>query len=97
MNGYNPPLQVIGFIGTRSGDPERGPLVLINAQEAAVRLLTDGELVWIRGPRRQELAPLQIDDEVPRGGAVLRDIAGVTLSEIIRLSKPDLDRPDRTA
>jgi len=97
VNGYNPPLQVIGFIGTRSGDPERGPLVLINAQEAAVRLLTDGELVWIRGPRRQELAPLQIDDEVPRGGAVLRDIAGVTLSEIIRLSKPDLDRPDRTA
>ena len=93
MNGYNPPLQVIGFIGTRSGDAERGPLVLINAQEAAVRLLTDGELVWIRGPRRQELAPLQIDEQLPRGGAVLRDIAGVTVSEIIRLSKPDLDRP----
>lgn len=95
MTGYNPPLQVVGFIGSRAGDPERGPLVLINAEEAAVRLLTDGELVWIRGPRRQELAPLRVDDQVPRGGAVLRDIAGVALSEIIRLSRPDLDRPAR--
>lgn len=95
MTGYNPPLQVIGFIGTRPSDPERGPQVRINSQEAAIRLLADGELVWIRGPRRQELAPLQVDDAIPRGGAVLRDIAGVTLTDIIRLTKPDLDRPGR--
>ena len=93
MIGYNPPLQVIGFIATRSGDPERGPLVKVNAQEAALRLLTDGELVWLRGPRRQELAPLEIDDSLPRGGVVVRDIVGVTVSEIVRVSKPDLDRP----
>ena len=91
---YNPPLQVVGFIGSRKGDPERGPLIQMNSNEARIRLLTDGELVWIRGPRRQELAELRIDDSLPRGGVVLRDIAGVTVSEIIRVSKPDLDRPE---
>lgn len=93
MTGYNPPLQVIGFVGTRSGDPERGPLVRVNANEAHARMLTDGELVWVRGPRRQELAQLEIDDTLPRGGVVVRDIAGVAVSEIVRLAKPDLDRP----
>ena len=97
MSGYNPPLQVIGFIATRGGDPERGPLVKLNAQEAALRLLTDGELVWLRGPRRQELAPLEIDDSLPRGGVVVRDIVGVTVSEIVRVVKPDLDRPAGTS
>lgn len=100
MTGYNPPLQVIGFVATRSGDPERGPLVRVNANEARTRLLTDGELVWVRGPRRQELAELEIDDSLPRGGVVVRDIAGLAVSEIVRLAKPDLDRrpsPDRTA
>lgn len=96
MTGYNPPLQVIGFLGTRSGDPERGPLVKLNANEARTRLLTDGELVWVRGPRRQELAELEIDDTLPRGGVVLRDIAGIAVSEIVRLAKPDLDRPAST-
>jgi len=90
---YNPPLQVIGFVSTRSGDPERGPLVRLNANEARTRLLNDGELVWVRGPRRQELAELEIDDSLPRGGVVVRDIAGIAVSEIIRLAKPDLDRP----
>lgn len=93
MTGYNPPLQVIGFVGTRSGDPERGPLVKVNANEARTRLLNDGELVWVRGPRRQELAELEIDDSLPRGGVVLRDIAGIAVSEIVRLARPDLDRP----
>ena len=92
---YNPPLQVVGFIGTRVGDAERGPMIRMNAYEAHLRLLTEGELVWVRGPRRNELATLEIDDELPRGGALLRDIAGATVSEIIRVSKPDLDRPER--
>ena len=56
-------------------------------------MLTDGELVWVKGPRRQELATLEIDDELPRGAAVVRDVAGVSVSEIIRVVKPDLDRP----
>ena len=90
---YTPPLQVVGFEATRRGDAERGPLVRINANEASLRLLTDGELVWVKGPRRQELAELRVDDALPRGGAVLRDIAGVAVSEVIRVVKPDLDRP----
>ena len=91
--GYAPPLQVVGYIATRPGDVDRGPLVRMNAQEAALRMLSDGELVWVKGPRRQELAPLEVDDSLPRGGAVVRDVAGVSVSEIIRVVKPDLDRP----
>lgn len=95
---YNPPLQVVGFIGTRSGDADRGPQIRLNAEEARFRLILDGELVWIYGPRRHELAPVVIDDTVPRGGVVVRDIAGVTVTEIVRLVKPNLDaRPDRGA
>ncbi len=92
MTGYNPPLQVIGFEATRSGDSERGPLVRVNVNEARLRLLNDGELVWVRGPRRQELAELEIDDSLPRGGIVVRDIAGIAVSEIVRIARPDLDR-----
>lgn len=95
---YNPPLQVVGYIATRSGDEDRGPQIRLNAEEARFRLILDGELVWIYGPRRHELAPVMIDDEVPRGGVVVRDIAGVTVTEIVRLVKPNLDaRPDRGA
>ena len=90
-SAYFPPLQVIGFIASRRGDEARGPLVRMNGNEARLRLLDDGELVWVKGPRRQELAELEIDDELPRGGAVVRDIAGVAVSEIIRVVKPDLD------
>jgi hypothetical protein len=93
---YNPPLQVVGFIGTRSGDADRGPQIRLNAEEAHLRMILDGELVWIYGPRRHELAPVVIDDSVPRGGVVVRDIAGVTVTEVVRLVKPNLDaRPDR--
>ena len=95
---YNPPLQVVGYVATRSGDEERGPQIRLNAEEARFRLILDGELVWIYGPRRHELAPVVIDDAVPRGGVVVRDIAGVTVTEIVRLVKPNLDaRPDRGA
>ena len=95
---YNPPLQVVGFIATKSGDPERGPLIRLRSDEARLRMLLDGELVWIHGPRRQELAPVVIDDSVPRGGVIVRDIAGVAVTEIVRLVKPNLDaRPDRGA
>ena len=90
---YNPPLQVVGFIATRSADADRGPLIRIRGEEARLRLIFDGELVWIYGPRRHELAPIVIDDDVPRGGVVVRDIAGLAVSEIVRIVKPDLDRP----
>jgi hypothetical protein len=95
---YNPPLQVVGFIATRSGDPERGPLIRLSSDEARLRLILDGELVWVYGPRRHELAPVEIDDSVPRGGVVVRDLAGLTVTEVVRLVKPNLDaRPDRGA
>src|SRR5687767_12846883 len=95
---YNPPLQVVGFIATKSGDPDRGPLIRLASDEARLRMILDGELVWIHGPRRHELAPVVIDDTVPRGGVVVRDIAGLTVTEIVRLVKPNLDaRPERGA
>jgi hypothetical protein len=92
---YNPPLQVVGFIGTRLGDPERGPQVRLRGDEAALRMLSDGEMAWIQCPRRQELATISIDDAVPKGGVVVRDIAGLTVSEVVTLRKPDLDTPPR--
>lgn len=91
-NCYNPPLQVIGFLATRKGDPDRGPQVRINSEEAALRLLSDGELAWVHGPKRQELATVVVDENVPRGCAVVRDVAGVVVSDVIRLVKPDFDR-----
>ena len=90
--GYNPPLQVIGYVGTRAGDPERGPLIAMNTNEARLRLLVDGELVYVYGPRRHELATLRVDEEIPRGGVVLRDVLGVTVTEIVRVVKVDTDR-----
>ena len=92
---FNPPLQVVGFLGTRRGDPDRGPQVRIRGDEAALRMLVDGEMAWVEGPRRQELATIIIDEAVPKGGVVLRDIAGLVVSEIVRLRKPDLDTPPR--
>ena len=89
---YNPPLQVVGYIATRRGDEERGPRVWINEDEARLRLILDEELVWVYGPRRHDLAPVSVDPAVPRGGVIVRDLAGISVSEIIRLVKPDLDR-----
>lgn len=91
---YNPPLQVERLIATRRGDPERGPAVWMNAREAAMRLLLDGELAWVYGPRRHELATVHVDDSVRRGMVILRDVAGASPSEIVRVIKPDLDSPE---
>lgn len=95
MRLYNPPLQVVGFVGTRRGDLDRGPQVRLRSDEAALRMLSDGEMAWIEGPRRQELATIIVDDAVPKGGVVVRDIAGLVVSEIVTLRKPDLDTPPR--
>ena len=95
MAPYNPPLQVISLIATRPGDPERGPMVRMRGDEARRRLLLDGELAWVYGPRRHELATVAVDDTLPRGAVVLRDVAGASPSEIVRVVKVDLDRPQR--
>jgi hypothetical protein len=90
----NPPLHVVGFIATRRGDADRGPQARMSTEEAQRRLLNDQELAWVQGPRRTELATIVIDDTVPRGGVVLRDISGAGVSEVIRVQKPDYDTSD---
>lgn len=92
------PLQVVGFVSSRRGDTERGPLVRIRPDDAIRRLIEDGELVWVYGPRRHELAPIQYDESMPKGGIVVRDLAGLAVTEIVRLVKMDVDhRPVLTS
>jgi len=96
LSSFDPELRVVGYIATRAGGPERGPQIRLHPVDAKRRLLTDGELVWILGPRGEQVAPLVIDETVAEHTCVLRDIVGVTLSEAVRVSKPDLDSPRRT-
>ncbi len=90
---YRPALNVIEHVATRRGDTERGPQVRMRGSEARIRLLEAGELVWVRGPRRQELAVLLVDDSIPDASVIVRDIAGVAISESVTVVKPDLDNP----
>lgn len=91
--GFRPQLQIIDYVSTKKGDDERGPMIRISPTDARVRLLTAGELAWVEGPRRHELAVVEIDEKVPDGKAIVRDIAGVAVSEKIVVTKPDLDSP----
>jgi anaerobic selenocysteine-containing dehydrogenase len=91
----NAPLRVLRLIATRSGDADRGSAIWMHSDDARRRLLMDGELVWVYGPRRHELATLHYDEELPRGDVVLRDIAGASPSEIITVAKVDTDSPPR--
>ncbi|MBL0172970.1 MAG: hypothetical protein IPP90_20140 [Gemmatimonadaceae bacterium] len=90
-SGFSPALQVIGFIATRPGDPDRGPMIRMRPEDALIRLVTDGELVRVVSERRSELAVLVVDDSLPRGGVILRDVAGASPSEIVRVLKPDTE------
>ena len=91
----NQPLRVASLIATRKSDPERGPGVRLNVQDARARLLDEGELAWVYGPRRGELATVHIDEHVRLGDVILRDIAGAAPSEYVRVVKPDLDNRGR--
>ena len=93
--GYSPPLLVAGFISSRKGDTERGPMIKMRADDARIRLVSENELVRIVTDRRQELAELQIDDSLPRGSVVLRDVVGASISEVIRVIKLDTDAGTR--
>lgn len=95
--GLNRPLRVARLIATKSGDLERGPMVTLNPQDAAARLLNEGELAWVYGPRRQELAEVRLDDTLKLGEIILRDVVGSSPSEIVRVIKPDLDKPTKPA
>jgi hypothetical protein len=96
-DALNRPLRVARFIATKASDEDRGPMVLLHPSDARARLLTDGELAWVYGPRRHELATVRIDvnDSLKLGEVVLRDIAGASPSEIVRVVKPDLDNRGR--
>jgi anaerobic selenocysteine-containing dehydrogenase len=88
---FRPWLLVSQYIATRFGDPERGPMVRLHPMEARKRLLEDGELVWVYGPRRHELAVLIVDDAVSPGNVIARDILGVAPAEKVRVVKHDFD------
>lgn len=90
---FRPKLRILEYIATKRGDAERGPMIRISPTDAKIRLLSEGELAWVQGPRRNELAVVVIDENVPDGSVIARDIAGVTLSERIVVTKPDLDSP----
>lgn len=89
------PLRVLRLDASRKGDAERGPMVTLSPPDARNRLLTDGELAWVYGPRRHELATVRIDESLGIGDVVLRDVAGASPSEIVRVVKPDLDNRGR--
>jgi anaerobic selenocysteine-containing dehydrogenase len=91
----NRPLRVSELVATRSGDEDRGPAVYMNPSDARNRLLDDGELAWVYGPRRHELATVVLDEEVGVGDVVLRDLVGSSPSETVRVIKPDLDTRGR--
>ena len=92
----NKPLRVTGLVATRRGDADRGPAVFMNPADAARRLLNEGELAWIYGPRRHELAAVHLDESMPLGDVVLRDVLGASPSEAVRVIKPDLDTRGRS-
>src|SRR3954471_14103562 len=94
---FNRPLRVAKLIATRAGDAARGPQVTLNPADAAGRLLNEGELAWVYGSRRQELAEVKLDGAVALGDVVLRDVVGSSPSESVRVIKPDLDRPGKPA
>jgi anaerobic selenocysteine-containing dehydrogenase len=89
------PLRVSQLIATRPDDAARGPAVFMHPSDARERLLDDGELAWVYGPRRHELAVVHLDESMRKGDVVLRDVAGASPSEIVRVIKPDLDTRGR--
>jgi anaerobic selenocysteine-containing dehydrogenase len=93
----NRELRVAALIATRSGDADRGPAVFMHPGDAQSRLLNEGELAWVYGPRRHELATVVFDERVKAGDVVLRDVVGSAPSENVRVIKPDLDNRGRPA
>ena len=91
----NRPLRVSELIATRTGDDDRGPAVFMHPTDAKERLLNEGELAWIYGPRRHELATVNLDADIKLGDVILRDVLGASPSEAVRVIKPDLDTRGR--
>jgi anaerobic selenocysteine-containing dehydrogenase len=68
-------------------------MVRMRPDDALVRLVTAGDLVRVVSARRSELAVLELDDTLPKGGVVLRDVAGAAVSEVIRILR--VEQPSR--
>ena len=96
VDSRNRELRVTGVVATRKGDEQRGPAVYMNARDAAARLLNDGELAWVYGAKRHELATVMLDERVSAGDVVLRDLIVAAPSGTVRVIKPDLDNRGRT-
>ena len=96
LNGFQPELRVIEYRATRKHETERGPQVRLSGVDARFRLLSDGELAWVRSARGQQLAQVVTDDTIPQHACILRDIPGVLAAESVTVVKPDLDTPNRT-
>lgn len=96
LESFDPEIRVVEYLATRRSDAERGPQVRLCSADARIRMLTEGELAWVRGARGQQLAEVVVDDEIPEWACALRDVPGVVLSELVRVTKPDLDSPRRT-
>ena len=64
-------------------------MVIMNPRDAQSRLLTDGELAWVYGPRRQELATVNVDEDVRLGmnlgasGYLSKPISTTRLKELV--------------
>ncbi|MEO7218845.1 MAG: hypothetical protein ABI026_11680 [Gemmatimonadaceae bacterium] len=95
LDGFQPELRVIEYIATRKDETARGPQVRLSGVAARFRLLSEGELAWVRGARRQQLAEVVIDDTIPQHACILRDVPGVLAAESVTVVKPDLDTPNR--
>jgi hypothetical protein len=67
----------------------------MRAEDALIRLVTPGDLVRVVSERRSEIAVLEVDESVPRGGCVLRDVVGASPSELVQIIKVDTEPRSR--
>ena len=95
-SAFQPELRVVEYVATRKGEAERGPQVRLAAVDARFRVLSEGELAWVRGVRGRYLAEVAIDDRFEQHTCGLRDVPGILAAESVRVVKPDLDTPERT-
>jgi anaerobic selenocysteine-containing dehydrogenase len=90
----NRALRVAALVATKKGDAERGPAIFMHQKDAQNRLLNEGELAWVYGDQRHELATVLFDERVKAGDVVLRDLIVAAPSGTVKVVKPDLDTRD---